>query len=215
MLVEWFRQTTPGATGPWILRAASPNCRRKPDAERRRKRLRGRCVPSIFARPFTGIRSAENPSVAGLELPVASVQPPVALLLPGLTDPVLLENRLDAWRPNCPCGNGAATTRIAQQPAPRKPLAPPTATVDGSEQHSSHVAVVRALAELRAMYWMFCDPRLSSLVDARWSPVVILALIMTSYYWTPGTDPAVLHRHRLRETLRPDFGLWPLQIDIV
>ena len=44
-----------------------------------------------------------------------------------------------------------------------------------------------ALAELRAMYWMFFDPRYHLSWTARLAPLVFVVLIMTSYYWTPGT----------------------------
>ena len=44
-----------------------------------------------------------------------------------------------------------------------------------------------ALAELRAMYWMFFDPRYHLSLTARLAPLVFVALILTSYYWTPGT----------------------------
>ena len=132
----------------------------------------------------------ENPSVAGLELPVASVQPPVALLLPSLTDPVLLENRIQRLEAELAQLRIAppTATRIAQQPAAAK-AAPPAhalpSMVPNSIRHTW--LLFDALAELRAMYWMFCDPRYRLSWTARLAPVVILALIMTSYYWTPGT----------------------------
>lgn len=44
-----------------------------------------------------------------------------------------------------------------------------------------------AITELRAMYWMFFDPRYRLSWIARLAPPVILAMIATSLYWMPGT----------------------------
>ena len=132
----------------------------------------------------------ENPSAAGPELPVASIQPPVALLLPGLTDPALLENRLERLEAELAQlrQTAAATTRIAQQPARTQAARPARglpSMVPNSIRHTW--LLFEALAELRAMYWMFLDPRYRLSWTARLVPLVILVLIMTSYYWTPGT----------------------------
>ncbi len=42
-----------------------------------------------------------------------------------------------------------------------------------------------ALTELRAMYWMFIDPRYRLSWTARLAPVVVLAMILTSGFWLP------------------------------
>ena len=44
-----------------------------------------------------------------------------------------------------------------------------------------------ALTELRAMYWMFFDPRYRLSWTARLGPLVILGLILTSGFWMPAT----------------------------
>ncbi len=44
-----------------------------------------------------------------------------------------------------------------------------------------------AITELRAMYWMFFDPRYRLSWTARLAPPVILAMIASSLYWMPGT----------------------------
>ena len=38
------------------------------------------------------------------------------------------------------------------------------------------------------MYWMFFDPRYHLSWAARLAPLGFVALIFTSYYWTPGTS---------------------------
>lgn len=44
-----------------------------------------------------------------------------------------------------------------------------------------------ALTELRAIYWMFFDPRYRLSWTARFAPLVILGLLLTSLYWMPAT----------------------------
>ncbi len=45
-----------------------------------------------------------------------------------------------------------------------------------------------ALTEVRSMYWMYFDPRYRLSWFGRLGPLVIVALIVTSYFWMPGTS---------------------------
>jgi hypothetical protein len=156
------------------------------------------------------LEAQESPSLRPPEIPVASLQPPLALLLPDATDHELLESRirrleaeLDRMR-----NSAAAETRVAHQfssasadasggflgrlLAPSSPAKPHHGTPNLSSMVPSGVRhswlLFDALAELRAMYWMFFDPRYHLSWTARLVPLVFAILIMTSYYWTPGTS---------------------------
>ena len=45
-----------------------------------------------------------------------------------------------------------------------------------------------ALTELRAMYWMYFDPRYRLSWLGRLAPLVIVVLILTSWFWMPGAS---------------------------
>jgi hypothetical protein len=165
--------------------------------------------PAPVAPPLPKLEEPENHSVGHLEIPVASVQPPVALLLPDPADHTLLENRLQRLEAELVRMRNAATaeTRIAHHAAPAgadesggfwgRLFGPsrPAKIAQGASGLPSLVPpgvrhtwlLLDALAELRAMYWMFFDPRYHLSLTARLAPLVIVALIVTSYYWMPGT----------------------------
>jgi hypothetical protein len=152
----------------------------------------------------------ESLSVGPSEIPVASLQPPVAVLLPAATDHALLENRIQRLEAELVRMRNtvAAETRIAHQPAAAAAhesggfwsallgSSGPAKATGGTSGPSSMVPpsvrhtwlLFDALAELRAMYWMFFDPRYRLSWTARLAPLVFVALIFTSYYWTPGTS---------------------------
>jgi len=152
----------------------------------------------------------ESFSVGSLEIPVASIQPPVALFLPDSADHTLLENRIQRLEAELVRMRNSATaeTRMTRQEAPgvvhesggfwSRLLGPsgPAKTTRGTSSLPSMLPpgvrhtwlLLEALAELRAMYWMFFDPRYHLSWAARLAPPVIVALILTSYYWTPGTS---------------------------
>gem|GEM_PF-3797388 len=154
--------------------------------------------------------SQDSPSVGSLEIPVASIQPPVALFLPDSADHALLENRIQRLEAELVRMRNSATaeTRMTRQEAPgvvhesggfwSRLLGPsgPAKTTRGTSSLPSMLPpgvrhtwlLLEALAELRAMYWMFFDPRYHLSWAARLAPPVIVALILTSYYWTPGTS---------------------------
>lgn len=75
--------------------------------------------------------------------------------------------------------------------APSAPAASPPRTAGLSSLVPPGVrrswALWDAITELRAMYWMFFDPRYRLSWMARLAPPIILALIVTSLYWMPGT----------------------------
>jgi hypothetical protein len=151
----------------------------------------------------------ESASVGPLEIPVASVQPPLALLLPSSDDHALLENRIHRLEAEIARMRDSATkeTRFVHQPAPPAAhegggfwsglLGPsrPAKDTRGASSLPSMVPpgvrhtwlLLEALAELRAMYWMFFDPRYHLSWAARMAPLVIVTLILTSYYWMPGS----------------------------
>ncbi len=145
-----------------------------------------------------------------LVTPVASLQPPMALLLPEAADHALLENRIHRLETELAQmrNSSAAESRFAQRPVaaaaqesgglwgrllgssgPAKTSRAAAALpslVPPSVRHTW--LLFDALAELRAMYWMFFDPRYHLSWTARLLPLILLALIFTSYYWTPGTS---------------------------
>lgn len=142
------------------------------------------------------------------EIPVAAIHAPVALLLPETPDHAVLENRLQRLEAELAhLRNTTATaTHFTNQPAPSVAHEPgglwgrwfgpsaakttrgvsgPPSLVPNSVRHTW--LLFDALAELRAIYWMFFDPRYRLSLTARLAPLVFLTLILTSYYWTPGT----------------------------
>ncbi len=163
----------------------------------------GRDEPALHQSPpalLPELDGQEPSPVAALEIPIASAPPPVALLLPD-ADHAHLENRLQRLEAELAQMRGAAT-RVTDQPAPPAgfwgrllhPSTPARSTHSPSGLPSMLPGGVRqtwllfdALAELRAMYWMFFDPRYHLSWTARLAPLLILLLILTSYYWTPGT----------------------------
>jgi hypothetical protein len=153
--------------------------------------------------------SLDSPSIGPSENPVAVVQPPMAFLLPDTTDHVLLENRIQRLEAELARmrNSAAMDTRFTRQPAAAVGhesaglwsklfgASRPAKDTRGASGLASMVPpgvrhtwlLFDALAELRAMYWMFFDPRYHLSWTGRLAPLVIVALIMTSYYWTPGT----------------------------
>jgi hypothetical protein len=165
-------------------------------------------LPALSPEP----ESLDSPSIGPSEIPVASIQPPTAFLLPDTTDHVLLENRIRRLEAELDRMRNSATTattdtRFAHQPAPDAshesggfwsrllgPSRPAKGTRGPSALPSMVPAGVRhtwllldALAELRAMYWMFFDPRYHLSWTGRLAPLVIVALLLTSYWWMPGS----------------------------
>ena len=148
------------------------------------------------------------------DLPVASVLPPVApLLAPSAADPFedrirRLEAELVRLR------NLPAPPHVAAPPAPEhqvqtqppgrfwndlgKRLIAPSGPVAAPPPPPAGLAsmvpagvrrtwlILDALTELRAIYWMFFDPRYRLSWLARLAPLVIGALILTSSFWMPG-----------------------------
>ena len=152
----------------------------------------------------------DGPSIGSFEIPVASIHPPVALLLPDSADHALLESRIHRLEAEIARMRDSATpdmrfTRHEAAGAVHKsagfwsrllgPSGPAKSTSGTSAPpsmvpHSVHHAwlLLDALAELRGMYWMFFDPRYHLSWAARLAPLGFVALIFTSYYWTPGTS---------------------------
>ncbi len=150
------------------------------------------------------------------DIPVASVLPPVAPLLPSPAAPIPLEDRLHRLeaelarlRSGPPADAPASARSIVRHPggfwdgvgkrllAPSGPPAPPPPRPD--DLASVVPPGVRrtwrlldALTELRAMYWMYFDPRYRLSWFGRLGPLVILALILTSGFWMPATGLPVL-----------------------
>lgn len=86
-------------------------------------------------------------------------------------------------------------TRILAPPLEPRPVDPPPAIpVPPTGVMASPGGATRLLwllwdawAEARAIFRMFIDPRYHLPWSARFPPLVLLAAIVTSYYWLPGT----------------------------
>ncbi len=81
---------------------------------------------------------------------------------------------------------GAATHAVTAAPAP-SPVSPPS-SVGGRALWF----LWDAWAEARAIVRLFVDPRYHLPWSARIPPLLLLAAILTSYYWVPGTTIPVL-----------------------
>ena len=81
---------------------------------------------------------------------------------------------------------GAGADAVRQAPAPPSGAPPPSAPA------SSLWLFWDTLAEARAIVRMFVDPRYHLRWSARVLPLVVLAAILTSYYWVPGTTIPLL-----------------------
>ena len=150
----------------------------------------------------------EIADAGSLEIPTAPAQPPVALLLPTAADHSVIESRIQRLEAELSRMRGEQTVnaqsghvtnpgftreshgfwsnllgRSAQAKTASQPsgIAP---TVPSSVRHTW--LLFDALAELRAMYWMFFDPRYYLSWTARLAPLVLVALILTSNFWMPG-----------------------------
>jgi hypothetical protein len=154
------------------------------------------------------------------DIPVASILPPFAPLVPPTLSPSPLEDRLHRLEEElarlraapsaAPAPHPDPATSVVSKPggfwsgfgkrlvAPSGPAAAaPTAPPPSprSENLASMIpAGVRrtwrlfdALTELRAMYWMYFDPRYRLSWMGRLGPLIIAALIVTSGFWMPGT----------------------------
>ncbi len=149
------------------------------------------------------------------DFPVASVLPPVAPLLPSPTASVPLEDRLhrlEAELARLRSGPADAppnpATSVVRQPggfwggvgkrllAPSAPAAPPPRPDNLASVVPPGVRrtwmLLDALTELRAMYWMYFDPRYRLSWFGRLGPLVIVALILTSGVWMPATSLPIL-----------------------
>lgn len=89
--------------------------------------------------------------------------------------------------------------RLDADKAPRKPAAPVATAVPASPSivHPSTRGSLLWLlwdtwAEARAIVRMFVDPRYQLPWSARVLPLVVLAAILTSYYWLPGSSITLL-----------------------
>jgi hypothetical protein len=81
---------------------------------------------------------------------------------------------------------GAASEAVAQPPA--QPAAAPSPSVPSGP----FWLFWDTLAEGRAIVRMFVDPRYHLRWSARALPLIVLAAILTSYYWVPGTTIPLL-----------------------
>ena len=81
---------------------------------------------------------------------------------------------------------GAATHAVTPAPPPPNAV-PPTSVPTGP-----FWLFWDTLAEARAIIRMFVDPRYHLRWSARVLPLVVLAAILTSYYWVPGTTIPLL-----------------------
>jgi hypothetical protein len=81
---------------------------------------------------------------------------------------------------------GAAAEAMTQAPAP------PSAAPQPSVPSGPFWLFWDTLAEARAILRMFVDPRYHLRWSARVLPLVVLAAILTSYYWVPGTTIPLL-----------------------
>lgn len=90
--------------------------------------------------------------------------------------------------------------RLDVDKAPRKPAAPVATAVPASVPGIVHPSTRGSLlwllwdtwAEARAIVRMFVDPRYQLPWSARVLPLVVLAAILTSYYWLPGSSITLL-----------------------
>jgi hypothetical protein len=155
-----------------------------------------------------------------LDLPVASILPPVAPLLHTPEGPTPLEariERLEAELAQLRTAQSPDSHALSLHPAAvvvHRPgrlwadigqrLVAPSAPAGSSPPRTAGLSpmvppgvrrtwmLLDALTELRAMYWMFFDPRYRLSWTARLAPLVVLALILTSGFWMPTTSLPVV-----------------------
>lgn len=153
---------------------------------------------------------APPPPPAWNDLPVASVLPPVAPLL--APPPDLLEDRIRRLEAELSRLRALPASHAAIQTAPQRPAPPghfwgdlgkrliaPSGPAAAPPPRPEGLAamvppavrrtwvLLDALAEVRAVYCMFFDPRYHLSWLARLAPLVIVGLILTSQFWMPGT----------------------------
>jgi len=148
---------------------------------------------------------APEASRNGSEIALLSLEERVQRLegtVAGLQDTRQLEERIverlhDRWSP----GTAHAIRTDLEAPVAVPPVATPAA-VDGppplAEPPRYHEPVRKpwllwdAYAEARVMILMYVDPRYRLTLMTRILPLVLLALILTSWFWLPGTSVPVI-----------------------
>jgi hypothetical protein len=153
--------------------------------------------------PVAAIAPLEPGDVSPLELRVRRLEDALAQLQAGKPSEVRPAERFTPQpdAPPSPPGPGLLSLgrrwlgKSDQQPKAAAPAQadPPTPTVPVRVRGAWFL--LEALAELRAIYRMYVDPRYKMSWTGWVVPLLLLAAIVTSYWWMPGT-------------IIPVFGYW-------